>query len=507
MRKSLALFIVMLVFAIGGTCYVSVSLLKEKDNVQITENVVYGDKAIVEGVTVERNIKYDRYIRWNTTYVVGEEPKCDTVYTFDELGGLREETIYTYDGIELYTNVIRGFDDADEKAEDLSGVDRAMKELFDETEPGQESSMIIDLADYLDFYEYEVFIELPEDIFYAHINKEDIEEAIAGYSSSSNEAYVEKLRQELHLVENLTEFFKIPVIENHLYEITVAKDMAGNLHGWSYGGANGGGSSGNVSMGANLQDADGFNLWTMSAYTEDACYFTFDPYTDDGKLVDTSYIPGGYGIYCLPYDKENRTIDVDNLSMVYAMDPKEATYNLKYDEKRNALLLFREKEEGSVMTVIDADTMEEKQEIVYTEEGYSAGFYSDEEFVLLDYGENIMLLSIDESGLYQKEMECDLTWLLEDAGVGYLDFSYMDFDWNGEKLIMTDSLRNDDNSRYYQNCGFYLAAYDETGLLYYGEYESSLDTKGSYECSYYDKYYGYNYICRPTDNDPIKISW
>ena len=172
MRKSLALFLVLLVFVIGGTCYVSADLLKEKDKVQITETVVLGGKSAVEGVKVERNVKYDRYIRWNTTYVVGEEPKCDTVYTFDEQGRLREEGNYRYSGLELYTNVIRAFDDASEKAEDLTGVDRAMKELFDETEPGQENSKIIELKDYLDFYEYEITIDLPGPLSHHFINKE-----------------------------------------------------------------------------------------------------------------------------------------------------------------------------------------------------------------------------------------------------------------------------------------------------------------------------------------------
>ena len=140
MRKSLALFIVLLVFAIGGTCYVSASLVKEKDNVQIMETVVLGDKSAVEGVTVKRNVKYDRYMRWNTTYVVGEEPECNTVYTFDEHGRLREEGNYRYNGLELYTDVVRGRDLANIDAEKLSGVNRAMKELFDKTEPGQENS-------------------------------------------------------------------------------------------------------------------------------------------------------------------------------------------------------------------------------------------------------------------------------------------------------------------------------------------------------------------------------
>lgn len=506
MRKSLALFIVLLVFAIGGTCYVSASLLKEKDNVQITETVVLGDKSAVEGVTVERNVKYDRYMRWNTRYVVGKEPECDTTYTFDEQGRLREEGNYRYNGLELYTDVIRGDNLANAEVEKLFGVNRAMKELFDQTEPGQENSAIIDLADYLDFYEYEVFIDLPGDIFLGHVSKYDIEETLATYQG--NGQHVAELEEELHIIETISEFFKIPVIENHLYEIAVSKDMDGNLYGWSYGSANGGGSSGNIAMGSTLSESDAFSLWAISVYTEDMCYFTFYPYTDKGKLIDTSYIPGGFGIYQLPFDKESKNIDVDNLKLVYSLDTKEVL-NLHYDEQRNTILLLGHNDAGSgyKMTVFDADTMEVKQEIVYSEIAYGSGIYIGDDFIILDAADDVVVLSVDESGLYQKEITCDIKHLIDETSVDYLDFSYMDFDWNGEKLIFAGPLNDSTSHRYYQSCGFYLAAYDKTGLVYYGEYKSSLDAEGPYSNQHYDSYYSYNFVCRPTDNKPIIVEW
>lgn len=506
MRKSLALFLVLLVCVIGGTCYVSADLLKEKDNVQIAETVILGDKSVVEGVTVERNVKYDTHIRWNTTYVVGEEAKCDTIYTFDEQGKLYEENIRRYEGIELHTNVIRAFEDASEKAEDLTGVDRAMKELFDETEPGQENSKIIDLKDYLDFYEYEITIELPGDITHHFLNREELEESLAYYGNDKNywgSLYLEELKEELHILETFTEFFKIPVIDNHLYEIAVSKDKDGNLYGWSYGTANGGGSSGNVSMGSTLTDSDSFNMWAISAFTEDMCYFTFDPYTDNGQLVDTSYIPGGFGIYQLPFDKENGTIDVDNLRLVYALDPTEDILNLHYDERRNTLLLLGHKdaETGYQMTVFDADTMEVKQEVFYSDDGYGAGIYMGDDFIVLETMDDVIVLSVEENGTYQKELECDIKCLKEQTSVEYLDFARMDFDWDGGKLIFAGALNDRTSYRYYQSCGFYLAVYDKTGLIYYGEYVSSLDAESNIGN------YDYNFVCRPTENDPIKISW
>lgn len=504
MRKSFALFLVLLVFVIGGTCYVSASLLREKDNVQITETVIYGDKSFVEGVTIERNVKYDNHMRWNTTYVIGEEPSCETVYTFSEGGTLREESIHRPEGINMHTDAIGEFDGSDGK--NLTGVDKAMKELFDKTEPGQENSAVINLADYLDFYEYEIYIDLPGDIHHYYISRGDIEEDFHRYSA--NESYQKELEEQLHLIDTLTEFFKIPVIKNHFYEISVAKNMDGTLHGWGYGSANGGGSSGNVTMGATLDDADSFGLWMISTFAEDMCYFTFDPYTRNGELVDTGYIPGGYGIYGLPFDAEKKTIDVDGMRMLYELEPTEVVYGLQFDEQRNQLLLFQEKEAGSVMTVIEKDTMQKKQEIVYSKEGYSTMAYLEEEYIFLGYEDRISIFSVDEDGYYHEELECDLAPLYELTGIGFLDYSYDAFDWNGESFLITGPLNDSESYRYYQSCGFYVAAFDQTGLVYYGEYESSLDAESSYCTGYYNTgYYGYDYTCRPTENDPITISW
>ena len=74
----------------------------------------------------------------------------------------------------------------------------------------------------------------------------------------------------------------------------------------------------------------------------------------------------------------------------------------------------------------------------------------------------------------------------------------MAFDWNGEVLVMGDSLTGE-SYFYNQSCGFYLAAFDKDGLAYYGEYRSSLDTGMSYDDYYFN--------CMPVDSDDLQINW
>ena len=153
------------------------------------------------------------------------------------------------------------------------------------------------------------------------------------------------------------------------------------------------------------------------------------------------------------------------------------------------------------MTVFDADTMEVKQKLIYSDDGYGAGIYMGDDFIVLETVEDVVVLSVDENGNYQKEIVCDIKYLQEETSVDYLDFSYLDFDWDGEKLIFAGSLNDSTSYRYYQSCGFYLAAYDKNGLIYYGEYVSSLDAESNVGN------YDYNFVCRPTENEPIKVSW
>ena len=50
--------------------------------------------------------------------------------------------------------------------------------------------------------------------------------------------------------------------------------------------------------------------------TEDGCYFWFSNRTQNGRTVDTSRIPGGYGVYRLPYGR----VDTDEpykLSLIH----------------------------------------------------------------------------------------------------------------------------------------------------------------------------------------------
>jgi hypothetical protein len=106
-------------------------------------------------------------------------------------------------------------------------------------------------------------------------------------------------------------------------------------------------------------------------------------------------------------------------------------------------------------------------------------------------GNQLAVIAVNEAGDYEHRFTAPVT----DSETPLYDLSVnavMDYD--GGRLAVCGSIR--DETYRYDTCGFYLAVYGETGLLYCGEYASSLDA-GAADAN----------RCRPGDNEPLTVSW
>lgn len=113
------------------------------------------------------------------------------------------------------------------------------------------------------------------------------------------------------LWSDIQAFFKIPVLENEYALVSVQRDSQENaVLSFSDNGS------------SSKNGADSFRFSTVSCATDEAVYFTFDAHTTNGNLADTSLIPGGYGIYRLPYDSETGIPKTSELEMIYSLDPE-----------------------------------------------------------------------------------------------------------------------------------------------------------------------------------------
>ena len=491
MKKSFVLLLALVVLISSTAYYAQNVLVKEKDQVHYTESVLYGDKSLVEGARVEANLSFDYQMFWKTIYEIGEKPEVKTEYTFlpekyyDMNRSYDGAISFEGDGIEIMSNDYK-------EDKEYYGMAQAMKELYDKTAPGTEESAVVFLKDYLDYYTFMLTVDMPteegqrvSDYYspgfwsYEELLK-DIESLEKNGTSEANKETLENLKRYLKDLNILRDFFKIPVLDTEAYTIRIRKDMDGEIIGMGEGSYNGGSATGEIGIpdAPVAEELDGFNFSVSSVFSNGDCYFTFDPHTYHGKLVDTSQIPGGYGIYHFTYDEKKGTIDLSNLKMVYALDPNHYFEGMVIDESGDNILLITSDGKERTMSVIDRKNMTLEDTFALGDEEVYFSYWCYLDYIVTGT-DSIKVFELDENGRYTEALSVDKT-AVEDViskkGTSS-DFLGWDcaFDWNGKTLLIAeDIMQMDEYGHHTYSADFYVAAVDETGLLYYAEYVSSL---------------------------------
>ena len=523
MKKSFVLFLTILVL---GALVVGVgknTVLAEKDQVKITENVLFGDKAVVEGVTLDLHNHYEEQIFWDTTYVIGETPMIDTSYTFYQ----SQQNIYTHD---LYGNLYFNDDrhsmgwDEENKWIPPEGLEKAAKELRDSLGPSEKGTKTVFLKDYLDYYSFEVnftapykgnrFVDSVSISLSESFLKENIYEAenTNGKNYNYSDEWYENALKQLEWIETFHEFFKIPVLENEVYTLSMEKDANGNVIGYGMASANMGMGSGEGDIPEfNNEEWDNFEFNTHSYVGGGDAYFTFNTHSYNQQVVDTSLIPGGYGIYYFPYDEEKEEIYPEKLQMVYPLDPKLDVINLTRDVRGENLLLFTMEDAEAYMYVIDIETMilVEKFNLSETRDdawGFDYCVLEEDYMVVVTYGD-VIVFSIDEAGRYTKEFETSrepLDAFYPEDNEFYSEYLEYDtvYDWNGKQLVFANNMYNING---YMGTNFYVGVMDANGLQYFATYDTSLQTSPSFDENGYE---AYNYAhVQPVYDNPVVVKW
>lgn len=279
------------------------------------------------------------------------------------------------------------------------------------------------------------------------------------------------------LGQDLNHFLRIPIPETESSGFSVGKYPDGSLNFNYYQGKE------NCS-----QQEDHFDFHSIACSTPDAVYFTFNTHTDDGDVVDTSLIPGGYGIYRLPYDREKEIFLSEKLEMVYALDPKKQYTDIYASPDGAKLFLVSQaarlaavgvKEVQATAEIIDVRTMQcdRREEIVCSEDtalGYDAGDY------LIFRGRSELCLYTYQDGSYKKEL------MLADVDFRKPALQNLFYDnrcrtaYDGKRLSILGEadfdIEDDDNTMWlWESAGTVeVAVLDASGLVYYGTLRSNM---------------------------------
>lgn len=457
MRKSLILSLLLLILAASSFDYIHTSVDASKDAVVIDETVLYGDKSIAEGIAVDLSTHCDYRLFWDTRYTVGEKPEISTNFTFSQAQRQPERLGPTFN-ISL-DGMFSGWGASGNLGLSAETFPLPVRDVVTRTKPGENRTETVYVKDYYDFYPIWVEFEWPT----GFAVNEDTNDLFADY-------------------------FRIPVHPEHQIEINVEKSAAGGAY----------------QIGVSSVQGNVYSHAT-STVTTSHCFFTFACATEDGQLLDTSNIPGGYGIYRFPRHTQSgvHILTADELQTVFPLDAERArVIALETSQDKTRLLLVTSEDGDYMLTVIDAATLVELQKLSIMRADTESGpwgpmlrnLYVYEDFIVPVSGDNrFALLTLNAAGNYEVQFEA---YFDKVEGLEYIFSSELAIDYSDEKLVI--AAYQDGYYRPRNYCSFYLAVYDNAGLAYAGHYQHSLDK------SQIDHY---PYICRPLEGAPLRVTW
>lgn len=410
-----------------------------RDQVVFSVEHRYGDPAAAQGLTVSIRSTYDNQLFWETACPLADPGQARTEFSF-----FSQPQSATDTDAALNLRV----DLRDDLLERTQGVQQTLLETM---EPGDEREIDLYLGEFYDCYPLEVDLRLPCPI------------------------------QADTLEATFRDFFQIPVLEEEHISFWMRTNLNGvaDSFGWTSG------------------EKDRYDFEPRWVLTQDACYFTIQGSSVEGQPIDTSRIPGGYGLYRLPYDETGPRLE--ELAMVYPLEQTDEVVDLTVTPEEGKLLIHTLRQGRYRLTVLDLPSLSLLQQLELA--GGSQGDYS------LLQGEGCMVLCTsdatdDQLTLVTGSDDADYqVHFTVPAQVARLSArSWWDpaaVAWDGERLAVAGTLTGENLNQL--ECGFYAAVYTAQGMAYCGSYRSNLDQ--------WDEGMDPNLWCSYAYEEPIGAAW
>lgn len=474
MRKAMIVFLAVLLLV--SVCFGSLhwGFLGVADDVTMTRQTLYGNPSVADGVNILVRNQYAQNLLWETALTLVADPVPETEFTFsNEPIRIPDEIKQT--GIEFnifrdpfqFIHTDRLPESAVAKYADLMD---AVTDAIDAVPTGECEIFTIDFAEYLDYYPLDGQVIL--------------DDLITVFSEFE---FWTKGSEKLARVIN--EFFRIPVESEFTVEYTIDKTSSGSSYG--------------------AQMKTNYDPNASGVATEDACYFTFNTLRDDGSVVDTSLIPGGYGIYRLPYDENG--LKLDAMEMVYALDPAQRYDSMALSADGKRIRLHTWQGDDLMLTVIDLATMTQVQKVKLLTE--SEDWYFDvigyDDFILIvedrHNSDTMDLITVWEElpdGSWSHAFTVEINKVVFSHISMYDLFgrynNAVDYQ-DGKLVVITHQNIKWDNYAYDDYCDLYVAVYDAAGMVYAGTCEWNLTQVNSL--------YPNTVRVKPTFGGALEVSW
>lgn len=456
MKPLSIVFIALLCVCIILTCLAGAVFNAPANKVDFQEHLYSGDAAAAKGLTFRYEACHGSYYFWDCQYTIGGEKQITSKFHVGGNADYLRDYVYAYDGLILQSDSGRTYDHFHSSVAPW-GLSKAWAELLRETNLNNQEygEKVIRVKNYCEFYPLFPELSLPGGgNSYASIYE--------GVSSGE-------------ITQQFCDYFRIPVLENdHIL-----------IGGYNY----------EIFLGGRVQDGaitypgseehEHFKFSSVSTYTSSAAYFTFIPRTDKGNLVDTSLIPGGYGIYSVQLARgegENKNIVSDSLQTVCALDPKltVACLRTSLDEKLLHVYAWDDRQLMLISFDIASGREVQRQNLITSQ-------LDSEPSVCYFAGQNCDLLYVDQSFYVvlsetsDGKVEHCMTLQRDKRQPEEIDLQPSNICFDGQRLAIVYNGQNYDLSENQFNDPYVIhgfeiliSVYDSSGVIYSAEFDHTL---------------------------------
>ena len=447
MRTRFCILAALTVLSVGLTVWAHGSLYAQREAVTVEQEVLQGDPALADGVSLEIRTALDEHLFWETRITAGPELTYGTDYTYSARERSRSYYfLFPETGLRVDVMGSAGVTREGE-TEDQTGMQKPFNDVAARCPAGTEDyTEVVRLRDYYDVYplyvESDFFDLLP--------------------ASTETDAFVIDRDPEPELQELLREYFPIPVSEDATMEVRIDKDIDGEIH--NYGGS----------------VIDPF--YTYSVVRQGGVYFIFSSKESQPPL-DTSLFPLGYGVYFLPVvltpaeapdESDAFRVSLGDPELVCPVDS--AVENVYfYGEETGGMYLVTQQGDALDLTILDETgsptqtlrVLEGRPEdlpegnwwldTLWLREGYLVVLSIDKRFRVVETDGDVCRATLEGS--------LRPLWENDAMVLGYYDPA---LDYDGERLALALASRNA------ETIGCFLALYGEDGLEHLSTYTLSL---------------------------------
>ncbi|MBQ8815361.1 MAG: hypothetical protein IJZ85_12800 [Lachnospiraceae bacterium] len=479
MKKSFKLLIILLLALLAFVAVGSKALTDSAEMVTVEERASFGDKAEAKGlrinIPVRSNMGYRglgrSYLRWDTDFVLDGAVKTQVTLSIQN-NGVSDFASYLDSGIYISTDVDADTYTLDAEEEMPNGLDAVYQEIASDTKVKSPWQRLVCFNDYYD--KYPLLVEL----------------YIDGQRYVSEFGYWAGAEGADDGIVSIGKSIDMNLQPEYLYtaQVSARKDAKGKIlayHCTTYRASAG--------------------VFSASDVTDTDIYYGADVRSLDGGRPK-EIIGDGYGIWRIGYALAESKVEEQvtkaiwftesEPKLIWPMEKDDILLDIVISEDQQELLLFTGVDGMCVLTVIDVETLQELQRLELMEYEVSSEYMPEISHVfrtenavvpLLTEGK-LAVVSKAETGEYTLEFVLDKDLDRQEEAITYIEEKHgekttlwnrkpatIEMDWHDGKLAMVYALTNDHGSGRggylnEQPCAFWVAVYDQSGMIYGGEY-------------------------------------